>query len=156
MLDLWVEINHYPAIWEQHMNKGELKMNTKQILIAMAVVAAMSATVVMAQDASAPAPAAPAATAPATQSSSGHKGRHEMKFADRKAHALKRLEKQAATVQQKQACVQASTDKESLQACFPKRGQGKGKGGWHKHGAKGGADNADTGAAAPDAAPASK
>jgi hypothetical protein len=140
------------------MNKGELKMNTKKILIALAVIVTMSATVVMAQDdASAPAPAAPAATSPATGSSS-HKGRHEMKFADRKAHALKRLEKSAANIQQKQACVQASTDKESLQACFPKRGQGKGKGGWHKHGAKGGADNADTGAAAPapDAAPASK
>jgi len=129
-------------------------MNTKQILIALAVVATMSATVVMAQDdASAPAPAAPAAAAPATQGSS-HKGRHEMKFADRKAHALKSLEKRAAKLQQQQACVQASTDKESLKACFPKRGQGKGKGGWHNHGDKAGADNTDTGAAAP--APASK
>lgn len=127
-------------------------MNTKQVLIAMAVAATMTATGALAQTApTAPTAAAPAATAPAD--SAKGKGRHEMKFEDRKAHALQRLEKSAARIQQKQACVQASTDKASLQACFPKRGQGS-KGGWHKHGGKG-AGKADTGGAAstPDAAP---
>jgi hypothetical protein len=121
-------------------------MNTKQLLIALAVVATMSATVVMAEDAAAPAPAAPAAAAPAA-TGSGHKGRHAMKFEDRKAHALQSLEKRAAKVQQQQACVQATTDAAGLDKCMPKR-----KGGHrHKHGGKGGADKADTGAAAPAA-----
>jgi len=126
-------------------------MNIRQILIAVTAAAALTTAAAMAQSTPSAAPATPAATAP-TDQSSGHKGRHEMKFEDRKAHALKRLEKSAATIQQKQACVQASTDKESLQACFPKRGQGKdngkGKGGRHKHGGKGGS------AATPAAAPA--
>ncbi len=121
-------------------------MNTKQVLIALAVAAAMSATAAMAQDA--PAPAAPAATAPAAQGG-GHKGRHEMKFEDRKAKTLERLSKAAAKIQEKQACAQASTNKEYLQACFPKRGEVKGK--HHKHG---GDDAATGGASAPAAAPA--
>src|SRR4051812_49228260 len=108
------------------MNKGELNMNIKQILMAAAIVA-ISATAAMAED----------ATAPSSPAAAGdhHKGRHEMKFEDRKAHALERLQKASARVQEKQACVQAATDKNSLQSCFPKRGQvkGDGKGGWHKH-----------------------
>lgn len=128
-------------------------MNTKQVLIAVAAAIALSAAAAMAQSttpAAAPATTPPAATASADQGS-GHKGRHEMKFEDRKAHALARLEKSAAKIQQKQACVQASTDKDSLQACFPKRGQGKGNGngGWHKHGGKSGATPTPATAPAP-------
>jgi hypothetical protein len=77
----------------------------------------------------------------APESAGGHKGRHEMKFEDRKAHALERLEKAAAKIQAKQACVQAATNKDTLQACFPKRGEGKGS--WHRHGD---ADKASAGA----------
>jgi len=124
-------------------------MNTKQVLIAIAITAAMSATAVMAQNAAAPASSAPAATAAADQGS-GHKGKRPMKFEDRKAKKLQNLEKAAAKIQQKQACAEAATDNASLDKCFPKRG--KGKGGWKKR-SKGGDSKADTGAA-PDTAPA--
>lgn len=124
-------------------------MNTKQLLVAIAVAAAMSATAVMAQSTSAPASATPAA---ATATADNHKGRHGMKFEDLKAKILKRLEERAAKLQQQQACVQAASDRDALKACSPKRG--KGKGGWHKRGSKGG-DKAGGGAsAAPEAAPA--
>ena len=122
-------------------------MNIRQALVAMAVVAAMSATVVMAEDASAPATATSAATA----SSGSHKGRHAMKFEDRKAKRLAGLEKRAAKIQEQQACAQAATDNASLDKCFPKRGHGKDQtkdsGNWRKRGAKGAAGNADAGAA---------
>ena len=118
-------------------------MNIRQVLAAMAVIAAMSATVVMAQDASAPAPSASAASA----SSGSHKGRHAMKFEDRKAKRLAGLEKRAAKIQEQQACAQASTDNASLDKCFPKRGQrkdsAKDSGNWRKHAGKGDAGNAD-------------
>ena len=125
-------------------------MNKKQALIAIAVAALMSATTAMAQST----PAAPAAAAPAAQSDSG-KGKPEGKFEDRKAKRLAYLEKAAARIQQKQACAQASTDNKSLDACFPKRG--KGKGGWHRHGGKGGADKSSAGKSGADtAAPAAE
>lgn len=101
-------------------------MNTKQILTAMAVIITLSATAAVAQTAApaAPSSAAPTATATATAPAKGEK------FDARKAKVLQRLEKRAAEVQQKQACVQAATTKEALQACFPNRGK---KGG-HKGG----------------------
>ena len=99
-------------------------MNTKQILAVIAVATAMSAPAAIAQIAPVSAPAAPAASAPAaapvTQKNKG-KEKHEMKFEERKAKALQHLEKRAAEVQQKQACVQASTDSKSLESCFPNR-----------------------------------
>jgi hypothetical protein len=119
-------------------------MNKKQALIAIAVAALMSATTAMAQST----PAAPAA-APAAQSDNGKGSKPEGKFEDRKAKKLGYLEKAAAKIQQKQACVQASTDNKSLDACTPKRG--KGKGGWHRHGGKGGAAKSGAGTAAPAA-----
>jgi len=122
-------------------------MNTKQIMIAMAVVAAMSAATVMAQDAPAPTPATPTASALADHAGAHKSKRHKMSFEDRKAKMVDRTEK-------KLACVKAAKDADALTACSAR----KGKGGGHKHGGKGGADKAATGATAPatDSAPAAQ
>lgn len=50
-----------------------------------------------------------------------HKNYREMKFEERKAEALKRLNERIAELQKKQACVEAATSHDTIEACFPKR-----------------------------------
>jgi len=117
-------------------------MNTKQILIAMALVATMTASSAMAQDA-APAPTsdAPAATAPAStdKAAPAAKGkRHKMTFEQRKAKLVDRTEKRLT-------CIKAAKDQDALSACSSR----------HKKGGKGrGAKSGASKAAPADAAPA--
>jgi hypothetical protein len=87
---------------------GENVMNTKQLLMTMAVAAALSA---------------PAAMADSTTAGQNGKAQHEQKFGERKAKILQRLEKRAAEIQQKQSCVQAATDHKSLKSCLPNMGK---------------------------------
>jgi hypothetical protein len=111
------------------MNKGELSMNTKQALIALAIAATVTATAAIAQSTTPAATPTSASTVAAPESD--YKGKRPMKFQDRKAKALQSLEKRAAKIQEQQTCAQAATDGAALDKCLPRH---KGKGGRHKRG----------------------
>jgi hypothetical protein len=130
-------------------------MITKQMLIAMTVAAVMSASAAMAQTAAPAAPASSPAAAPAAPNDAAKEKQHEEKFEDRKAKALEKLAKRAAAIQEKQACVQAATDKDSLQKCFPKRGERGEHHGWRReHGDEGHEGGAPASGATSSPAPA--
>jgi len=62
----------------------------------------------------------------------------EMSFEEHKAKVLQRITTHIAKAQERQACVQAASDREALRACMPEGwGQGKGKPGkWQHEGGK--------------------
>ena len=71
------------------------------------------------------------------------KGGHEVtaeNFAERKAQILKRMEEHSAKLQKAQACVNAAATPETLKACRPEGGRGKGK---HKGHGLGGPESED-------------
>lgn len=74
--------------------------------------------------------------------------KQKMSFEEHKAKALQRISTHIAKAQERQACVQAASNPESLKACFPnmgKRAEGK-SGKWHKEGGKKGAEGKSNGA----------
>lgn len=88
-------------------------MNTKQILMTMAIAALLPVSIALAEE------DATSATVEAQQG---------QKFEERKAEALQKLDNAAAKIQKKRECVQASTDGKSLKACFPNAGKRGGRG----------------------------
>jgi len=83
-------------------------MNTKQLLMTVALVTAIS-TIAMAEE-----------TPPAAAEGQKHK---TAQFEERKAKAQQRLSARAAEMQKKQACVQAADNPDALKSCFPNKGK---------------------------------
>ena len=94
-------------------------MKPKQLLMALALTAAMS-TAAIAEEHKAPPPA------PGQE-----KNMSAENFQERKAKMLKHMSERMAEMQKKQACVQAANDPEALRGCFPNRGGKWGKGEGH-------------------------